>query len=374
MRLLILSCNTGEGHNSAARAVKDAFEEQGSSCDIKDTLAYWSPSKSKFISTSHIFIYRRFPKLFGFGYRYEENHRPKKDGDESLIYEIVKRGCATLHAELQMAEYDAVVCTHVFSAMMMTEVRRRYGCRLKSYFVATDYTCSPGAGESELDGYFIPHRELIDEFASCGVDRTKLFPTGIPIRKDFYTSLSRTQARERLCLPQDSRILLMMGGSMGCGPIKSVAQILPSRLIENTLLIIICGSNRRLYNSLTKDPLPANVKILGYTKDIPAYFDAADLLLTKPGGLSTTEASVKNLPIVFIDAIPGCETRNRDFFIKCGYAQTRDNPDELCALINECLGDPELRQKQADALKEDFVGCASREIYEFICEEFVCKQ
>ena len=69
MRLLILSCNTGEGHNSAARALKECFEKQGHICEIKDALAFWSPEKSKLISKGHIFIYRKMPKLFGVSYR-----------------------------------------------------------------------------------------------------------------------------------------------------------------------------------------------------------------------------------------------------------------------------------------------------------------
>ena len=84
MRFLILSCNTGEGHNSAAKAVKEYFESFGDECDIKDALAFWSPEKSKIISKGHVFIYRKMPKLFGVSYRYEENH-PPKEGDESLI-------------------------------------------------------------------------------------------------------------------------------------------------------------------------------------------------------------------------------------------------------------------------------------------------
>ena len=108
MRLLILSCNTGEGHNSAAKAIKERFVNGGWQCDIRDALAFWSPEKSKLISKGHVFIYRKMPKLFGVSYRFEENH-PPKDGDESLIYELVIKGCNSLYEFLQTEKYDAVV-------------------------------------------------------------------------------------------------------------------------------------------------------------------------------------------------------------------------------------------------------------------------
>ena len=123
MRFLILSCNTGEGHNSAAKAVKEYFESFGDECDIKDALAFWSPEKSKIISKGHVFIYRKMPKLFGVSYRYEENH-PPKEGDESLIYELVIKGCDSLEEFLAGSSYEAVLCTHVFSAMMICTFAR----------------------------------------------------------------------------------------------------------------------------------------------------------------------------------------------------------------------------------------------------------
>ncbi|MEE1160471.1 MAG: hypothetical protein U0K70_00245, partial [Acutalibacteraceae bacterium] len=99
MRLLILSCNTGEGHNSAARAIKGYLETKNIPCEIRDALAFWSPEKSKIISKGHVFIYRKMPKLFGVSYRFEENH-PPKEGDESFIYELVIKGCDSLEEYL----------------------------------------------------------------------------------------------------------------------------------------------------------------------------------------------------------------------------------------------------------------------------------
>ena len=365
MRLLILSCNTGEGHNSAAKAIKDRFELMGSECDIKDALAFWSPEKSKLISKGHVFIYRRLPKLFGVSYRFEENH-PPKDGEESLMYDLVIKGCEALYNFLQEEKYDAVICTHVFPSMMITELRRRYNYFLKTYFVATDYTCSPGVSQTSLDGYFIPHEKLIDEFAANGINRTSIIPTGIPVRECFYSHTDMKEAKRQLNLPENKNIVLLMCGSMGCGPIKELTEFLPEQMPENAMLIVICGNNARLYKSLVKFDQPENIRILGFTDKVSLYMDSASLVLTKPGGLSTTEASAKALPMIFIHAVPGCETRNIDFFIKNGYADTRKGVLELCDLVCDYLEHPDKAIKISQALKNGFRGNAAQKIFDYV--------
>lgn len=365
MRLLILSCNTGEGHNSAAKAIKDRFELMGSECDIKDALAFWSPEKSKLISKGHVFIYRRLPKLFGVSYRFEENH-PPKDGEDSLMYDLVIKGCEALYNFLLEEKYNAVICTHVFPSMMITELRRRYNYFLKTYFVATDYTCSPGVSQTSLDGYFIPHEKLIGEFAANGINRKNIIPTGIPVRECFYSHTDMKEAKRQLNLPENKNIVLLMCGSMGCGPIKELTEFLPEQMPENAMLIVICGNNARLYKSLVKLDQPENIRILGFTDKISLYMDSASLVLTKPGGLSTTEASAKALPMIFIDAVPGCETRNIDFFIKNGYADMRKGVLELCDLVCDYLEHPDKAIKISQALKNGFHGNAAQKIFDYV--------
>ena len=363
--MLILSCNTGEGHNSAAKAIKEQFIKQNADCDIKDALSFWSPEKSKLISKGHVFIYRRLPKLFGVSYRFEENH-PPKNGDESLIYELVTKGCDSLSEFLVENSYDAIICTHVFSAMMVTELKRRCRVSLPSYFVATDYTCSPGVNQTSMDAYFIPHKRLIEEFAENGLPVSKLVPSGIPVREAFYTKTEKKAARRALALPENRKTVLLMCGSMGCGPIKSLAEELPEYLPPDATLVIICGSNVRLFKLLTKKQLPENCHVIGFTNKMPLYMDAADLILTKPGGLSTTEAAIKALPMLFINAVPGCETRNIEFFLNNGCADMRDTDLELCDAVCDYLENPDRLKSISETLSEEFSGNATEYIYEYV--------
>ena len=367
MRMLILSCNTGEGHNSAAKALKDCFDEQHIDCEIRDALAFWSPEKSKLISKGHVFIYRKLPKLFGVSYRFEENHM--KEGNEGLIYDLVTKGCDSLAAFLEENPFDAIICTHVFSAMMVTDLKKRRHLALRSYFVATDYTCSPGVNQTFLDRYFIPHEKLIAEFAGNGIPKERLFASGIPVRKAFYHAEPPEKAKKSLSLPPDKQIALLMCGSMGCGPIKDLADNIRENLPENAMLVVICGNNKRLYKAFTKNPPPDNMRVIGYTTRMSLYMDAASLILTKPGGLSSTEAAVKALPIFFIDAVPGCETRNIEFFLQHGFGQTEADLYSLSKTVCATLRNREQLTTMSDALRAGFRTCAPEEIKNSILKD-----
>ncbi|MBR4762313.1 MAG: glycosyl transferase [Clostridia bacterium] len=364
MKVLILSCNTGQGHNSAAKAIKDYFEENGVKCDIKDALLYRSPAFSKFIGAGHVFFYRNLPTLFGVGYKFEENH-PPKGNRTSLMYDVVIRGCNALAKDLESSDYSAVVCTHVFAAMMMTRLRKNGVTDIPTYLVATDYTCHPGTGETDVDKYFIPHADLSGEYLTAGIKEDRLFPTGIPVNPTFYGRREATLAKKELNLPADKRIVLIMSGSMGCGPIKQFVKLLPGTLPRDSHLVVICGSNKKLYKSIKKLAAP-NVTAVGYTDKVSLYMDAASVILTKPGGLSSTESAAKHLPMLFIDAVPGCETRNFDFFISRGFADSAPGIKPLAALVCEYLADLEKTNKMEERLSEVFCEPSAKAIFEYV--------
>lgn len=364
MNILLLSCNTGQGHNSAATAIKEYFECRDVHCQIKDALAYWSEKNSKIISKGHIFFYRNLPHLFGVGYKYEENH-PAKSDDTSLMFDIVTKGCKDLLCDLKSSNYNAVICTHVFSAMMMTKIRHISGYTIPTYFISTDYTCHPGCSETDLDGYFIPHADLIDEFIAAGIEKNKIHPSGIPVSQIFYKKNSPQYAKGMLRLPVNKKIVLIMCGSMGCGPIRQLAETLQESIPEDSHLVAVCGNNRRLYQSLIRKRLN-NVTVVGYTSRMPVYMDAADVMLTKPGGLSSTEAAAKNLPMIFIDAVPGCESKNLEFFISRNLADTAQGAKALSKLTNEYLEGEQKNQSLRNRLKENFSTCSAEIVFEYV--------
>lgn len=363
MKLLILTCNTGAGHNSTAAAISEYFTVHGVKCVTMDCLDFLPAAKAKLISEGHVLLYRKAPKLFGAGYRFEENHIPRYmraqcDACADEFYEAVRQvGC------------DAVINVHVFPAMIMTAAIKQYHLSLPGYFVATDYTCSPGVSCADMDAYFIPHRELAEEFIRCGVPGDRLVPTGIPVRTCFCRSLPRAEARRRLDLPEHGRLVVLTCGSMGAGPMEELTQLLDQQMQPEDRLTVICGTNKKLLEKLQKDRLSDCVRLLGFTQDMDLYMDAADLLLTKAGGLTTSEALMKRLPLLYIDVIPGLETRNLEFMVSHGCALTAETPEALAALTCELLRDPDRLDGLRAKLAETFPDVAVERMYEFLCRD-----
>ena len=365
MRILLLSCNTGEGHNSTARAIMETLEKRGVVCELRDVLACLSPKLSQFICSVHHRLYKYAPKLSDVGYRAFEYFADPED--TAPVYELLRLGAGKVWQMLMTGRYDAVICVHVFSGMLMTEVRRAWGVEIPCYFVATDYTCSPTVEQCDLDGYFIPHPELAGEFIRAGLPSLRLIPSGIPVSQRFYQCQAQTEARQALGLSQSGLMMLVMGGSVGCGPMRRIALDLLEGLEADTAVAVICGNNEKLFDDLSQIDDP-RLKVVGYSKEVPLYMDAADMIVTKPGGLSATEAATKHLPMVLINAVGGCEGRNFDFFLDRGYAVGSGDAETVVKLALELAGSEKLRQTMGQTLSESFRINSAEKIADWVIE------
>ena len=345
---MILSCNTGGGHNACAGAIQQAFTEQGHCCHIADSLHFVSDKLSRFMSWGHTTMYRHIPGLFRVGYGFAEKH-PAMLQDDTAVYKLLTGGTEQLYSYIRQGQYDAVICTHVFSGLLLAQTVKEHPLSLHTAFIGTDYTCSPGTASSGLDRYFIPAPSLAEEFIAQGVPEEKLIPSGIPVRREFYEQRDKAQAKQKMGIDPTHTHLLMMCGSMGCGPMERLTKLLGKGLQRDMELTIVCGTNQKLRSELTEGfgKYP-NIHIRGFVTDIACLMDSADLYLTKPGGLSTTEAAAKNLPMVLINAVAGCEAYNLHYFVRSGGAVTADEPEKLCGICLQLMAD-EKRRKQMEA-------------------------
>ena len=364
MRVLMLSCNTGEGHNSTAKALMSVLEERGVECRMEDVLACLSPKFSKFVCNWHVRLYKYAPKLSDVGYRAFERSMGEADETTSL-YELLALGARKLWEIVVGGNYDAIICVHVFSALMMTELRRKWGVRESCFFVDMDYSVPPFLDQCDLDGYFIPAENLKQDFVQAGFPEEKLIATGIPVRQEFYTHGDRTQARGDLGLPEEGLVVLLMCGSMGCGPIRQIGEDLTGRLPEGSVVVVVCGKNEKLYDAMSDLKNP-RLRVLGYTRNVPEYMDAADLIVTKPGGLSSTEAANKHLPMVFINAVGGCEAKNFERFIQQGFALGSRDPDEVVAQAAYLAENAGAREEMVRCLSECFQENSAEKIASYV--------
>ncbi len=369
MRTLILSCNTGEGHNSCAKAIKEYYDQIGEVCVIDDALRFISNAASAVISGGHTYIYRHLPGVFKLGYRISEKH-PKLYSDGSAFYRLMAQGSDRLLRRITAGEFNVVICTHMFAGLMLTEMLKRHPMPLATAFVATDYTCSPSVKDCRVQCYFIPDRDLEPDFESNYITEDKLFSTGIPVRQMFYHTLPRDEAKRRAGVSEEHKHLLLMCGSMGCGPMEELVRLLSQGLSSDQHITVVCGRNTHLEQKLHKRyGLRHNIHIRGYVQDMSALMDSADLYLTKPGGISVTEAAVKALPMVFIDAVAGCESYNSIHFIRKGGAKTGATAEELAELCLSLLENDEKREGMSRRLQEMELANAGEMIYETMQEK-----
>lgn len=349
MKVLILSCSTGEGHNSASKAYLEYLLAHGIEAEVKDTMSLVGPTAKD--KASEIYIFSTRTKIFGMVYKAGAAISEAMD-TKSPVYYANKLYCDKLHDYIESNGFDAVICAHIFPAEAITALKRKGELSAKSIFLMTDYTCIPFMQETELDWYIVPHSHLIEECVKKGLPREKLLPFGIPVKQVFHSpNADRNEVRHQCILEfgymdPAKKWFLMMSGSMGFGALQDTVSEILRQYGENVEVILVCGNNTELRTKLQAQFAEhTNVIALGFTDKVAMLMDACDVLFTKPGGLSSTEAAAKHIPIVHTAPIPGCETCNALFFHYHGMSYaTTDIAEQVRAAGRLCF-DEAVRDK-----------------------------
>ena len=351
-RVLLLSCGTGQGHHSCALAIKEYFETQNISCEFLDALDFISKRFTGFIAWGHSFIYRYLPGLFRQGYAFSEAHSGVFQ-EGSAVYQIMASGADSLFQHITAGQFDTVICTHMFAAIMLTHCMKEHPLSVRTAFVATDYTCYPGLDACKLHHYFIADDGLAGYFIQSGASPASVTASGIPIRQSFWSQIEKKYAKEQLGIDPSHKHLLVMGGSMGAGPMIRLLKSI-SRLLDNDAEVsVLCGTNWELRQCLAlRYRQEKRIHIRGYTDQVSLYLSSADLYLTKPGGISITEAAAKCVPVAFVNAVAGCELYNMDYFVSMGAAISAASPVELAERTICLLQSPAQRHQMENALRE----------------------
>lgn len=345
MKLLLLSCSTGEGHNHCAYAVQEAAQARGHQADFLDLLRmFGEPSALSFEKILN-HISTKTPSLFGMMYFAGEKY--SATGVTSPVYLANIRHARQLKAYILEHGYDAVVCSHLFPMETLTYLRRREQFDVLTYGVLSDYTCIPFLPETELDGYFLPHAELEKPCVLAGVPAGKLYASGMPVSARFLTPQSKAEARARLGLPQEKKLYLVMTGGIGCGDAVSLCETILRIPDERMLVVVLTGRNAELAAALER--LAPAVLSVPFTNEVAAYMRAADVLLSKAGGISSSEAAVLGVPLVHTMVIPGVETKNAEFFAEHGMSYFAQSTQEAVRFADRLVFDPVAAQGMLSA-------------------------
>ena len=355
MEVLVLSCGMGGGHNSAGLAVAEELRRRGHSVMFLNAYDLKDRKTSSCINNAYIGIAQRVPWLFGVIYFLGEayRHLPVK----SPVYWANGKMAGYVKRLLDQRHFDAIVASHTFPAQTLTKMKREGIPLPRTFFVATDYVCTPFEEETDCDYTEIPSPELCGEFCRYGFDKERLLPFGIPVRREFAEDTSREEARQRLGWDSESFVALLSGGSIGAGQISKAIGLLRPFLAGDSRrrLIVICGNNRKLYEKLCRKCAGCGqITLVEKTEQMADFMHGCDVFVTKPGGLSSTEAAAAGVPLIHISPIPGCESHNFRFFAERGMSiGVKHMKRELLPAV-EAMRDPtvtsRMRQAQHAAL------------------------
>lgn len=233
----------------AAQALREELEHRGHHVDMLDPYTLCGGRLDEKVGNCYIRCAQKAPGLFGLVYRLGDLYRrlPFK----SPVYWANRRAAERMEAFLETHSYDLIVSTHLFPIEILTYLRKKGTALPKILYISTDYTCIPFTEETECDYYLVPRRTQ-EEFCRWGIPPEKVIPMGIPVRPGFRKDMDREKAVESLGLNPNRRYILLAGGSIGAGKILRAVEILQEylRRQKDTVLIVVAGSNGRLYEKL----------------------------------------------------------------------------------------------------------------------------
>ncbi len=343
----------------------EEFSARGIEADMRDALAFDSQFTSKIVCGIHAKASLHIPKLLGMGIQVA-SLIDKTKVKHSPCYIANLPSAGSLYEFIKEGGYDTVVIPHVFPSETLTHIRKKHPeLRVRTYFIGTDYAYPPFLHDTDLDAYIIPHPDLSLDFAAAGVPKDKIFPLGIPVAKAFSEHTAKEEARKKLGLPEDGKIVLIMTGSMGFGNTEALVRELLKRC--DATLLVMGGNNTRMKERLrAKYEGEVRLRVLDFTRKVSLYMDASDLLFTKPGGLSSTEAAVKGIPFLHTPPIPGWEEDNIRFFRAHGFSEYGKDAEALAIKALYLLANPHKGEEMKKAQESGISKTAAKDICDLI--------
>jgi processive 1,2-diacylglycerol beta-glucosyltransferase len=352
----------------AAQALEKALLSHGG-CHVAhiDVIEYVSKLFQKLYDEAYLALVRRAPDLMGF--LYESTDQPWSHPRRRLALD--RLNAQPMIRMLRQVQPDLCIATHFLPAEIIAWLIAKKKLHAKSAIVVTDYDVHAMWLCRTVNRYYVAMQESAEYLAGVGVPREKVCVTGIPIDPIFETPLEKAEVRKKLGLSPDERLLLISAGGYGIGPVEQLVKDLV--VAERPWQIVtIAGKSEELQKRLSDAAKSAGklasgcprLVAVGFTKEMDQYMAAADVLIGKAGGLTTSEALARALPMVLIDPIPGQEERNADHLLEAGAAIRCNNLPAAAWKIGNLLDNTTKLQAMRDATKTIGRPAAARDIVE----------
>lgn len=340
-KLLILTASTGEGHNQAAKTIDNEFTQRGYECHRVDMFKSTNKSMDVLMADGYRILASNLPKMYGTLYR---------QCDTELFNSLIARRVLKvtemrLHKIIHRMNPDLIIATHPFAVPVMGNMKAKGRCTLPFIQVVTDFKAHYAYVDPHVDAYITASEFTKSSLIKRGIPEHKIFAYGIPVKPDFINKISNPLSRETTI---DRFELLIMGGSMGLRPIKNVVKAVAENP-RNIHMTVVCGNNRILKASLERHFSDAvesgRMELLGFVSNIPELMAKCHVIITKPGGLTSSEAINMSIPMLIPFSIPGQEQENTDFLVNSGMALAVDGAEDINDKVNQLMDHPHLYEE-----------------------------
>jgi processive 1,2-diacylglycerol beta-glucosyltransferase len=350
-RILFLYLTKHSGHFAAAVAIENAVHRLDGHLEtmLLDSFSHTNPVLSKVTLKAYLAALKAAPEIWEWMY-----DNPEFKERTKMIRGLLNRGNSRKLQRL-LAEFrpDVIVCTQAFACGVIASWKRATGRQTPALVgVLTDFVAHRYWADDQVDLYIAPNEETKQTLVSQGVRPERVKVEGIPISDRFLRPVDKAAALKNLGLKADIPKILVMGGSLGLGPMKSVIRKL-NKLPQPFDIIAVTGKNEELKERLMRRgvKLRHHTKIFGFVENVHELMEIAEVIVTKPGGITTAEALVRRLPMIIINPIPGQEAKNTEFLLSQGVAVEAEDANDVMLYVDEFLRNPEKlrRMRQAAA-------------------------
>jgi processive 1,2-diacylglycerol beta-glucosyltransferase len=377
MRVLIATATAGAGHLAAAAALEEAWRECRAEDVVKklDLVEFFSPIHRKIHADGYVKLVEHAPEIWGMLFGKTDN--PKVARRLSEIKRVFPSKSRSRFSKfVQEFAPDAVVCTHYVALDTLGEMRtqadgrthtRTNGRRPLVVSVVTDFEAHALWMDPCVDLYCVAAPETRARLMARGAKPEAIIASGIPIAGKFSSRPVPREIRKRLGLRDDQRVVLVLGGGFGMGPVAEILREL-DKVEIGFQTVVVAGRNEELRRTLATCDRKHPTHVLGFCSNMHELMSVADLIITKPGGLTTSEALAMGKPILIISPIPGQEAANSDFLLERGAAAKVNRVEDLPYRIGQLFESNKLVQmsRAAKALGRPDAATA-------ICQEVVVR-
>ncbi len=368
-KIIIFYASFGGGHLSAAKSLEDYLKNHYTDLDIEliDCVKYVNKTFEKVSTTAYKQMAKNMPWVWGKIY---------SDAHKGPLAHITSKANSIMAIKLlkllREKKPDIIISTHPFGSQMCTYLKRKGKITAKIATILTDYKSHDQwlIGHENTDYFFVSNENMKQELKSKNIEEGKIFVTGIPVRKEFLLPHDKKEILRDLNFSEIKKtILLFGGGEFGLG--KNIILDVFNSLATNFLdvqIIAISGKNPNIKKGFTNMIIENNrthdIKLLEFTDKVADYMSISDVVITKPGGLTTTESMVSNVPMIIVNPIPGQEEENAEFLEEHKVGKWLRKNDDIDFCLKIILND----ENMLNVMKENTKKLARPNSTKDICE------